>query len=339
MTLIELLVTMVLALIVLGALYETYIALMRAQRQQKKLAETNLQVLMALEVLRKDVELAGFGLPRDTSIPLAYQEASVAPASNFNNAPSDLPRPVDVGNQALNQADYLVLRATTANLDQRAARTWGYAYFDGTTWQVISLGSEDFLAGDYCLALDFQKSLVGWNLECVSFVGTNTSEIYFLMGLNNDPVRMPFNRVDYYLDRPADHPEQCHPSTFELYRGEIRQSDGTVDAQPLLDCVLTFEVVAGRDTDGDGDIDLWSSDLQALDAEDVYEQVKEIAVYLIYQEGKRSRKAVFENATLSFTYPNGTAVNVNLPADFQFYRWKTTSVRIKPLNLKDWTIK
>ncbi len=71
--------------------------------------------------------------------------------------------------------------------------------------------------------------------------------------------RMPFNRVDYYLDRvQAQFPRSCASSTYTLYRGVISQADGTqsaANATPLIDCVRDFQVAFGLDTDTDGNVD------------------------------------------------------------------------------------
>lgn len=338
-TLIEILVVLVISLIALGALYETYITLLGSQKQQKKIAETNLQVLMALEILRKDLELAGFGLPRATSIPLNYQEASQSPASTYNTAPNDLPKPLDIGNNPYNNADYLVIRSSSANIDKKAARKWGYAYYDGSNWQIISLSSEDFEGSDYCLAFNTQKTLVNWNFNCLSFTSKDTSEIYyFIIGINDSSLRMPFNRVDYFLEKPANHPQKCHPDTYELYRSEIQHTDGSLDKQPLLDCVLNFQVVAGLDTNNDGYIDTWSKSLTTFTAQDIFNQVKEIAVYLIYQEGEKAKRSVYNNSTITITYPDNSTQSFTLPSNYQYYRWKSIEMRIKPLNLQDWKL-
>jgi len=60
----------------------------------------------------------------------------------------------------------------------------------------------------------------------------------------------------------------------------------TADPQPILDCVKDFQVAFGLDTDGDGEIDLRSSALPST-PENVRDQVKEVRVFILYQEGQR----------------------------------------------------
>lgn len=338
LTLIEVLVAIVVSLLTLGALYEAYISLLRTQKQQVKIAENNLQVLMALEYLRKDIELAGFGIPRSTSVTLNYNEANAyatcSPAT-YNTAPSGMPKPLDLGDNSCNNSDYLVIRSTAANLDKAVSRRWGYIYYDGGNWQRISLSAQDFSDADKCVVLDLNKTLVAWDVSCKNFNGNNTSMIYFLFGVNDGTLRMPFNRVDYYLRRPNSLPARCNPSTYELYRAEITHN-GTRNEQPILDCVLAFQIVAGRDTNGNGTIDQWSKDLTTLSASDIFGQVKEINLYILYQEGPKSPTEVTENSTVRITYPDNTYDDIQVPS--KYYRWKLIQMKVKPLNLEDFKL-
>ena len=145
---------------------------------------------------------------------------------------------------------------------------------------------------------------------------------------------MPFNRVDYYLNRPSSHPVRCHPDTYELYRAEIRQSDGKRNAQPILDCVLAFKVVAGLDTDGDHTIDEWRKDLTDLEAEEIFEQLKQVRVYIVYQEGQKAQGKVFDNDTIKIFYP-GDLGNETITVPSSYYRWKLIEFDIKPYNLEE----
>ncbi|OAQ20718.1 Type IV fimbrial biogenesis protein PilW [Thermosulfurimonas dismutans] len=334
---IEILVALVISFLALGALYESYLAILRAKKQQEKIAETNFQVLMALEFLRKDIELAGFGMPRDISISnLTYEEAissSTCSPDYFNSSTNSTPKPIDLGGNYCNNSDYLVIRSSAANLDKNTSRKWAYTYYDGSGWRITSLGTLDFSTNDRCVALDHQKSLINWNFSCNNFSGSNISEIYYLFGINDSPLRMPFNRVDYFLKKPSSLPYRCYQATYELYRGEIQHSNGDVNEQPILDCVLSFQVIVGRDTNNDNIIDAWSKDLSSLSATQVFEEVKEIDIYIIYQEGQRERKEVFDSDIIRINYPDGTYDDINIPS--KNYRWKLIEIKVKPFNLED----
>jgi prepilin-type N-terminal cleavage/methylation domain-containing protein len=63
MTLIELLVSMVMFVFVIAASAQVFTTLMSQYKQQSKIEETQFEGLIGLELLRHDIEHAGYGLP------------------------------------------------------------------------------------------------------------------------------------------------------------------------------------------------------------------------------------------------------------------------------------
>lgn len=338
LTLVELLVVILISVLTIAALYESFITLLRAQKQQTKIAETNLQVLMSLDILRKDIELAGFGLFKDISgVSLGnIQEvgANSTCDSEIFNTGSSLPKPLDARPRQCNNSDHLVIRSTAANIDKSTARRWGIAYYAGSSWNITPLGEENFTASDYCIALNRQKALVDWNFLCTEFPGSNdTSSVYLLFGVNDEALRMPFNRVDYYLRQPATNfPDRCEPSIYILYRVEATHNS-TLNEQPLLDCVLAFRVAFGIDNNTDGTIDFWTRDLSGYDARYIFDNVKEVNLYVVYQEGQQARQEVFDSNTITITYPDGSNEDIAVPS--RRYRWKVIQITVKPQNLEE----
>jgi prepilin-type N-terminal cleavage/methylation domain-containing protein len=105
-------------------------------------------------------------------------------------------------------------------------------------------------------------------------------DLYYLYGIKNgDPLRMPFNRADYFVAKPAttaNMPNFCAqdppgtlPGNFStgiLYKGVVNHSDGKLTYVPLLDCVADMQVVFGWDVDDgmgnegqDGILDTYST--------------------------------------------------------------------------------
>lgn len=64
-TLIELLVVLVILSVVLGAVYQSYLNVLKAYTQQTTTAVSNIDRLIGAEIIRRDIELAGFGIPND----------------------------------------------------------------------------------------------------------------------------------------------------------------------------------------------------------------------------------------------------------------------------------
>ena len=63
MTMVELLVSLAVVMLIIGAATTAYLKLLRTYRTQGRLAESYMANLTGLEMLRYDIEMAGFGLP------------------------------------------------------------------------------------------------------------------------------------------------------------------------------------------------------------------------------------------------------------------------------------
>ena len=63
MTMVELMVSLAVVLLIIGAATTAYLKLLRTYRTQGRLAESYMANLTGLEMLRYDIETAGFGLP------------------------------------------------------------------------------------------------------------------------------------------------------------------------------------------------------------------------------------------------------------------------------------
>lgn len=62
-TLVELMITMVIFVMVIAAVSNIFSGLLNQFKQQSKIAETNIEGIVGLEMLRTDVQQAGFGIP------------------------------------------------------------------------------------------------------------------------------------------------------------------------------------------------------------------------------------------------------------------------------------
>jgi len=95
-SLVELMITMVLFVFVIASASQVFVGLLSQFKQQSKIAETNIEGLVGLNMLRRDMEHAGYGLPWNLS-GAAYQEAAddwALTAQNdksFNDGPPDNP--------------------------------------------------------------------------------------------------------------------------------------------------------------------------------------------------------------------------------------------------------
>ena len=117
-SLVELLVTMAVFVFVMAAASTVFTGLLTQFKQQSKQAETNIEGIVGLEIMRQDIEGAGYGLAWNGFV--TYSEAAGDPFG-FNDAPTDAPRAIISKNNAtfsgsnsiFGGTDYLVVRSVT----------------------------------------------------------------------------------------------------------------------------------------------------------------------------------------------------------------------------------
>jgi len=152
-TLVELMITMVVFVFFIAAASQVFTGLLTQFKQQSKMAETNIEGIVGLDILRQDIEHAGYGLPWNVrgvtdwaSVP-NYNEAVSATSTpnpaNFNdgNPASALPTPANTNraprailsgnNSGVNGSDYLVLKAINVSTNFAAGK-----------WQPIRAGND-----------------------------------------------------------------------------------------------------------------------------------------------------------------------------------------------------
>lgn len=328
-TLIELLVVLAIMVLVLGVSLSIYVGAVKGYKEESKAAESFLAQEVALEVLRRDIEHAGCGLPWEVR-DISYEEAVDEEASRFNDSPSNPPRAIVVGDK--NGNGYLVIKSVRA-VDNQATRKWGL--YDAETGCYTSLGEEGAFGNETVTMLQVREGLKlysrggswywPWSLR-----PSPSGGIYLVLGIRPEgDLRMPFNRVDYFLDRPLNNmgfPQKCAPSTYILYRSELKHHDGELLKQPLLDCVKAFEVAVKRKdnwTDG-----RWTSNATA---QEIREEVEEVRAFIVYQEGQKFDRVVTQKATIPIgDNETGILREVTLTEEERHYRWRLLRVIARP---------
>lgn len=357
-TLVELMISMVLFVLVIVASSQIFTALLTQFKQQSKIAETNIEGVIGLEMMRRDIESAGYGLPWAIPAAVAYNEATAAEAAAFNDcsgaAPCNPPRAVTSGNgmvfispnDIFNGSDYLVVKAVNV-APSAAAHRWT-TLRTGNVKRVWGVAADDFDATDRVIVISpgttdpTRQSLISvggawWttynNTNPFAPDATDT-ETRFIYGIDPDTdLRMPFNRADYYIWRGgtsvADDrvPDRCAFNTGVLRKAVINQSAGTVvgGTLPLLDCVADMQAVFALDNDENGVFengvggDAYSNDLAGLTAEQIRRRVKEVRVYVLAHEGQFDSNFTFSGFTAGAC---ATCVRVGLSnafgRDFEF---------------------
>ncbi|SPQ00576.1 putative Type IV pilus minor pilin PilW [Candidatus Sulfobium mesophilum] len=164
-TLVELMITVVVFVLVIIAASQVFTALLTQFKQQSKIAESNIEGVVGLEIMRRDLDHAGFGLPWDLN-GAAYTEAvadtaTAADDTTFNDGPpgnpsrgsdaagnSNVPGAIRSGNDlgwiggGAKNSDVLVIKATNIALSA-ASQGWTYISNIGALNVIKSAGSQD----------------------------------------------------------------------------------------------------------------------------------------------------------------------------------------------------
>lgn len=367
-TLVELMVTMVVFVMVIAASSSVFTGLLTQFKQQSKIAESNIEGVVGLEILRSDIEHAGYGLPWIVS-GVAYQEAEGGDPYGLNDAPSGVPRAVaGSNNTGYNGSDYFTVKAVNVALNRTCQKWTRLAYEDPTKSTSLTLRSwepavENLGPSDYVILVtstskgDDRTLVTNGGLFSTKFdqISASTSSpwspklvdpppSHIIYGVDPDTApRMPFNRADYFMRRPSNIPKRCAPNTGVLYKATVNHSDGRLNSIPLLDCVADMQVVFGLDTSNplDERIDNYTSSISGLTANQIRKQLKEVRVYVFAHEGQIDRSFSYPNQVVQIPsspdYGTGAGSSLDLKAtigdDYKYYRWKLYTMVVKPYNL------
>lgn len=437
-TIVEMIVVTALFVIVIIMTGSSFNAILMQSRKLMQSEENNIEGIIGLEMMRHDLEQAGFGLPwvsmesfnsydeaahplySDLDLP-DYKEAATAPHKDYNDGiPNDrgtftllngtttqsrIPRAVVTGDNLvassgdygiLADTDYLAIKATSVGGNDDSKR-WTYINYSGTShpsprppniWLNDNINSnagviitrreivEDNGTSIYAPMLIYDPADTTYNYFYQPFPSPgiafpdsvsplNNTQIYYVYGVGSPgkSLSMPFNRVNYFVAKPADTtkiPKNCAPNAGILYRATVNHSDNGLTYAPVLDCVADMQLVLGFNFDGTGTVNVFSdaggdnvSDLSGAgissdkikntlkDANVLRDRLKIVKVYVLAQEGRRDPGYVYRNpndgstkivvggrAETSLTKSYDLAANNALN-----YHWKVYQITARPKNL------
>jgi prepilin-type N-terminal cleavage/methylation domain-containing protein len=298
MTLVELMVSLAIVLLVVVAATAAYLKILTSYKSQGAVSQNFMQNLTGFDLIRYDLQMAGYGLPASIS-GFNYTEAT-APNTYTGYQPPYDPSGLNesslgitggpphafavlngagagaVGENTLsgNISAVLAIKSAVANINSASG------HFGVLSTSGLDTSATNLVTGDHYILIDAagvlqQGSAPGvWDNTFNSGAppaALGSGLLGFLYGLNTSSIgAMPFNRADYFLDN-QNLPSYCAPGTFELYRGYVNQTTpvnagdpqvGQLVATPLIDCVEDFQVAFGIDPSGAGTSPiLWQSDL------------------------------------------------------------------------------
>ncbi len=325
-TLIELLVAIAIFVVVIAIPFNMFIKTLNIANQQYEISKSSVEKLPVSEILIKDIETAGFGLPykigdkkySEVSDSISFPLYVSFRPSTFNNSPSGIPKAIDGDSDSSSGYSYLVLRGSVFGLS-KAANHWTYIYYDNKTGtEKINIWNENSTSNYNNLAKDDEviilnaatRKIVGNSLfykvaQNASSLDENPIDYglpgdlppgnYLVYGINsNNNVSAPFNRIDYALYDGQNSGSLCAQGTHTLYRIVFNNNGtGSVTMYPILRCVADFEVWFGLDNNSDSIY--WTKDLTSLPALKVRQELKRVVVFILIQNGQVDE---------SYTYPS-----------------------------------
>jgi prepilin-type N-terminal cleavage/methylation domain-containing protein len=401
-SLVELIITMTVFVMAIAAATSIFVPMLTQFKQQSKIAESQVERLVGLDILRRDLEQAGFGLPWVIPAAVNYQETISDMATgwverDYNDGPPNNPARHDElgdpacnppaairnGNNvagALNNSDVLIIKSTSIATNDAASK-WTYVTGAAGGGQLVNMwGSslEDLNNGERVIVMIPMRGETNQRILVVDNAGnfsvqfndaglpsayapSTERDVFLVYGVDPDTnLRMPFNRADYYVERPAgagEMPPRCAQNTGILYKGVVnnRTDAGGGEKTPirLLECVADMQLIFGWDADEDGNFehpgiipgsaDVWLEDLNIYTAAEIREHLKEVRVYILAHEGQRDSGYDFDGftggcATCVRVGEFGLGRDIDLAAvipDYQEYRWKVYMVIVKPANLRE----
>jgi prepilin-type N-terminal cleavage/methylation domain-containing protein len=387
----ELIVVMGIFLTVMLITSKTFKIIANSSSQQSKSLETQIEGVVGLEVLRADLEQAGFGLPwiipntitatnyvesvMDNNMPQNGYWPSGDPSTNFNDATGGVPRAILSANTNYNSdsgegAKYIVIKSTVAATNN-ASKKWTNVSYAGGVKTITSWGdpARDFAATDRVIVIKNNLNATPATRELMVTSGGSfyaqfntystiirsplNGDTYQLYGVSTNNLKMPFNRADYYISTPASMPQGCAPGTGVLYKSNISHSNGGYDPKiPLLDCVADMQIIYGVGSANSPVVNLYdnTTDFMTLvntatdKAGTIRDQLKEIRVYILAQDGKKDILYNYSSVNLSSRVRVGESINgipvgrsfplgTLIGSDYKHYRWKVYTIVVRPKNL------
>jgi prepilin-type N-terminal cleavage/methylation domain-containing protein len=365
----ELLIAMVIFGILMTLTSSAFRTVLTQSTSLIKGAESNIEGVVGLEMLRKDVAQIGYGLP--WNVQRAYSSVTGMPVTlpvsltqiqTLNDAPLGAPRAMgSLDNVGYNSSDYLALKSTLVSLSNTVTKTAilresGIAYTD-TDLAKMFAGTETVTVINPTfnpLGQLTNKILITretFTNASGSFRPRTPNETYIVYGLDDSRNRAPFNRADYFIYRPPDLPEVCAkpadttPSVLasrgigNLYKAVMKHANGSMTLYPILDCVADLQVVYGLDLSGDGEVD-FHDNILPTDPATIRSQLKEVRLYILAQEGKKDRLYTYPSSTVlvgatygSTTYGHQFDLSAANIKDWRNYRWKVYTIVVRTNSL------
>jgi hypothetical protein len=351
-SLLEVVIALAIVMLILYAAITFFIGSVRQYKVQTKIIETNVEGVLGLELLRRDVESLGYGLHWNDGVTYTERTAGASEAVALTDSPA-APRPVVSINGAgstVNGSDYLVVRSARVGRTDAAGkwttlrtgsvtRDWGSAEENLSSGDQVIVIAPGGVSQDRRTLLTTAAGTAFTSAGLSAFAPIDTAQVNIVYGIDDGTLARPFNRAEYFIDNASvTVPPRCAPNTGVLVKAVVRHDTGTTPSSellPLLDCVADMQVVYGLDTNSDRAVDLWTDDISnagTFPASVIRAQLVEVQLYILAQQGQRDTDFRYPATSILVGPDTVTGRNFDVSGT-QNYRWKVYSIVVKPRNL------
>ena len=360
-TLLEVLIVMgILGVIMLMTSF-MIVDMMNGVKEQGKVVASQLESALGLEMMKNDIENAGFGLADSfpSGAAMTYGEATGSVPSTFNDTGGKIPRALvlyhnvgDLGGASpdyMTNSDYLVIKSPAVGINSAAGK---WTYISGTAVKVWGSANLDMVDGNgmiiikpavekggkSTLLLNAGAFAVSYTLDplAAAFQTKDATTSYVAYGVDEaSALRMPYNRADYYVgdlnvEANSARNQACAPGTGALIKSTVDQDGaGTMTKWRLVDCVAGMKILFRVDTNSDGIPDTTTNSISTYSAYQIKESVKEVQVSVLAHEGTMDKKYNYSGDN-PVSLGNDTVDLSTFGTDWTHYRWKIYRLSIKP---------
>lgn len=291
-TIVEILITLFIVSILLSASYFLYVNIFRGTKEESESTELQMEKVIGLEILRLDIEHLGYGIAKDATDKILEYD--------YNNK-------------------ILTIRSTMNNTD-KSSIGWvlcknGTLYdgrFDTSNKRIVYI---DVVSGNYYNVVE-DGSCPSTGIYVGFPIGNSANSCF----VNSKPT---CNTIIYKLS-DTQNLSHCNPNTGNL----LRIVNNSITGEPILSCIADFKVTFDLDTNGDGVIDCNTKNTNCplpTKNDDIRNQVKKVNVYILMQEGGLNKDYYYSGGS-----PIIDGIALQLPQNYQHYRWKAIKISVIP---------
>ncbi|WP_457678570.1 hypothetical protein [Thermovibrio sp.] len=313
LSLFEVLIVLAITLAVLSALYFGYIFLFKGYLKQSATSTIQLEKAVGLEVLRQDIEHAGFGIGlNEPTLPIKTLLDS--------------------------SGKYHLIIHSTYDLSNDKTRGWAMVKCSSAGSSPLQLApdpSTEPFPSDKAVFLDLSGAVASGYSDFLCpdggyYLAYPVPDITLKSGQSFVCKDQACVEIEYYLYNTSSKNPLC-PDLPSLGRKVSWRVSGGVTVgrlSPMIDCVADFKVRYDWGTAVNVDPTKSSAILGATSLQE-RENLKVVHVYLLIREGRYDPNYTFTGSTTV----DGVTLNLPSTPDALHYRWKVVKLTVQPMNL------